>query len=191
MNTIRQTRSACRKRRRHRCDADQIGQETGGRKGGGRERWLKPGKIAICRVASGVNDADSGEALMAGAACAQAHALPQQAPPQPRGQPWPPSCAPDLSAMCCDGCASNCRCWQPCVEAAVDTVFRASAPRNGVTASAMASRYSDSRWQVSAMGGRVALIPQHNQGQGGLPSVGKDEALIFTRVSRGGTRAPV
>ena len=40
-------------------------------------------------------------------------------------------------------------------------------------------------------GGRVALIPQDNQGQGGLPSVGKDEALIFTRVSRGGTRAPV
>jgi len=122
---------------------------------------------------------------MAGAACAQAHVLPQQVPPQFRVQPWPPSCAPDLSAVCCRGCVSTCRCWQSCA-AAADTPPRASAPRNGVTASAMASRYSESRWQVSAMGGRVALIPQDNQGQGGLPSVGKDEALIFTRVSRGG-----
>jgi len=48
----------------------------------------------------------------------------------------------------------------------VDNVIWASAPRNGVTASAKARKYSDNLWNVPTMEKRVALILGNNQAHG-------------------------
>jgi hypothetical protein len=46
----------------------QLVAETGGRNGGVRERWVKPGRDAICRFAAGINVSVQREAGMAAVA---------------------------------------------------------------------------------------------------------------------------
>ena len=155
MNSARQRPEACRKRRSM-VSCVQTGVETGGRRGGGRESWVKTGDIVACRAAVCGSGNIHGDGGMATVVWIQVHPPPQQVPLQLRWQSQPPGWLPDE----CMPCAI---CMQWCSEGPADNVIRASAPRSGATASARAKRKSNNRWKVPAMKKRVALMSWNNQ----------------------------
>jgi hypothetical protein len=142
--------------------------ETGGRNGGGRERWVKLGNNGVCRAAVASNGNVQRETGMAVATWTQVQAPPQQVPLQPRLPSWPLSCLPGTtwrSTVFPGECMPCAICRQWCSEVP-DNETWASAPRKGVTASAKARKYSVNLWNVPTMEKRVALILGNNQVRG-------------------------
>jgi hypothetical protein len=166
LNTRRQTRKPAVNDSSSGELRNQLVAETGGRNGGGRERWVKPGNNGVCRAAVASNGNVQRETGMAVAAWTQVQAPPQQVPLQPRLQSWPLSWLPGTTwrSTVVPGVRTPCAiCMQWCSVVPCENGIWASAPRNGVIASARARRYSDNLWNVPTMKKRVALVPGNTQ----------------------------